>query len=348
MSHTLRRRWKASWRDTMLLVREFRLPLAIFCLAILGGGAAYFTLSQNTNQPVSSLVEGIYTVLLLAFLQPNGEFPRVLSLQVFYFLMPLIGLSAVARGLTDFGVLFFNRQARSRQWEVAVVSTYSNHFVLVGLGHLGYGVVRYLHALDLEVVAIELDPEAELLESVKSMGVSCLVGDGQRQETLQEAGIERARAIILCTQNDTANLKMALKARGVNPGLRVVSRIFDQDFAQSLQQQFGFVAMSATGMASPAFAAAAAGVDVTRPITVEGESLSLAHFTVAPQAALEGISVGDVEQNYDVSVVRWRRDDQADFHPPFDLRFQASDVVFILGNPERINEIVHANRAGAK
>ena len=30
--------------------------------------------------------------------------------------------------------------------------------------------------------------------------------------------------------------------------------------------------MSATGMAAPAFASATAGVDITRPITVEGES----------------------------------------------------------------------------
>jgi Trk K+ transport system NAD-binding subunit len=343
MSHNLRRRWKASWRDTLLLIREFRFPLVIFGLAILCGGAAYYWLSLSTNQPVSSLSEGIYTVLLLAFLQPSGAFPRSLSLQVFYFLMPLIGLSAVARGLTDFGVLLFNRQARSRQWEVAVVSTYSNHFVLVGLGHLGYGVLRYLHSLDLEVVTVEIDPEAELIESVKSMRVPCLIGDGQRSEVLLEAGIERARAILLCTQNDTVNLKMALKARSLNPDVRVVTRIFDQDFAGALQQQFGFIAMSATGMASPAFASAAAGVDVTRPITVEGESLSLAHFTVT---ALEGISVGDVEQDYDVSVVRWRRDGEADFHPSFDLRLSAGDVVFILGNPERINDIVQANRTG--
>jgi voltage-gated potassium channel len=346
MSHSRRRRWKANWRDTALLVREFRIPLLIFGLAMLGGGAAYFALSQNTSQPATSLAEAVYTVLLLAFLQPNSQFPTAWTLQLFYFLMPVIGLGAVARGLTDFGVLLFNRQARSRQWEVAVASTYSNHFVLVGLGHLGYGVVRYLHALDLDVVIVELDPEAELIESIKAMGLTLLVGDGQRQETLVEAGIERARAIIVCTQNDTANLKMALKARSLNPDLQVVVRIFDQDFAQSLQQQFGFIAMSSTGMAAPAFAAAAAGVNITRPITVEGESLSLAHLTVTDGAALEGISVSDLEQGYNVSVVRWRREDQSDFHPSFDLKLQGGDVVFILGNPEQINETVHANRPG--
>lgn len=344
MSQTRRRRWRAIWRDTALLVREFRLPLVIFIVAILGGGALYFSLSQNTGQPAASLAEAVYVVLLLAFLQPNGSFPEAWTLQVFHFMMPIIGLGAAARGLTDFGVLLFNRQARSRQWEVAVASTYNHHFVLVGLGHLGYGVARYLHDLDLDVVTVEINPEAELVEAVKALGLTVLIGDGQRQETLQEAGIERARSIIVCTQNDTANLKMALKARGINPDIEVVARIFDQDFAQSLQQQFGFIAMSSTGMASPAFAAAAAGVNITRPITVEGESLSLAHLTVTGGAALDGISIGDMEQDFDVSVVRWRRGDQADFHPSFDLFLQGEDVVFILGNPERINEAVHANR----
>ncbi len=74
------------------------------------------------------------------------------------------------------------------------------------------------------------------------------------------------------------NLQIALKARSLNPDIEVVIRIFDEDFAHSLQEQFGFTALSATEMAAPVFAAAAAGADVTNPISIEGQQLSLARL----------------------------------------------------------------------
>ena len=97
--------------------------------------------------------------------------------------------------------------------------------------------------------------------------------------------VPRARAVILCTQNDSLNLRMALKARSLNPKIEVVIRIFDDDFASSLQTQFGFHAMSATGMAAPLFAAIAAHVDVTPPITIEGQPHILAQLQVHPDRA---------------------------------------------------------------
>ena len=51
----------------------------------------------------------------------------------------------------------------------------------------------------------------------------------------------------------------------------VVIRIFDDDFASALQRQFGFRALSATGMAAPIFASSAAKVDITAPINIEGQ-----------------------------------------------------------------------------
>ena len=82
------------------------------------------------------------------------------------------------------------------------------------------------------------------------------------------------------------NLQIALKARSINKSINVVIRIFDEDFAKSLHDQFGFTALSATGMAAPVFAAAVAGADFTNPISVEGHQLSLARITISPKSGL--------------------------------------------------------------
>jgi Trk K+ transport system NAD-binding subunit len=342
------RRLRAAWRDTLLLVREFIRPLTYFTLAIVGGGVLYFQLARQFGEDVGgrSLGEAIYQVMGLTFLQPLGDnLPDNVVLQLFYFVMPIIGIFILAQGLTDFGLLFFNRRERSKEWEMAVASTFQDHIVVVGLGHLGYRVTQKLYELDRDVAVIELNPDEDLIAETQAMGIPVLKDDARREVALQGAGVAKARAIILCTQNDSMNLQIAFKARRLNSQIRVVLRIFDDEFGQSLQEQFGFRAMSATGMAAPTFAAAAADVDVTRPITVEGEALSLARLKLEQSSSLLGCSVSEIEQNYDVSVVLLREDGRSDFHPAGERMLALGHVLGILGGPEQINRLVDANYA---
>ena len=338
------RKIRASWRDTLLLLREFAWPLLLFILAMVGGGLLYHTLSDLAGHPVNTRTESIYLMLSLTFLQPLGDFPTEWYLQIFYFLMPIIGISILAQGLAEFGVLFFNRHARSKEWDMAVASTFNNHIILIGLGHLGFRVMENLHELHQDIVIIELNPNADLVAQAKTLGVPVVQDDGKREEALEGAGIRKARAIVLCTQNDSMNLQIAFKARRLNPDIRVVARIFDDEFAWAMKEQFGFQTMSATGMAGPTFAAAAAGVDITRPITVEGETFSLARLDIAAESDLVGCSMSEIEQKYDVSVVLLRHDGESDFHPAGDKYLAAKDVLGILAGPSQISQLVEDNQ----
>jgi Trk K+ transport system NAD-binding subunit len=342
------RKIRASWRDTLLLLRQFGWPLFFFILAMVGGGLLYFALSAFAGHPVSTRTETIYLMLSLTFLQPLGDFPNEWYLQIFYFLMPIIGISILAQGLAEFGLLFFNRHARSKEWEMAVASTFTNHIVLIGLGHLGFRVMNNLHELNQDIVVIELNPHADLIAAAKTLGVPVIQDDGVRPEALAAAGVAKARAIVLCTQNDSMNLQIAFKARRLQPNIRVVARIFDDDFAWTLKEQFGFQTMSATGMAGPTFAAAAAGVDITRPITVEGETFSLARLDIVPSSRLIGRSMSEIEQKYDVSVVLLRHNGESDFHPAGDKCLTANDVLGVLAGPAQVSRLVEANDTAAK
>ena len=341
--HTLQH-WRASLRDTILLLREFGWPLAVFLLVITGGGTAYHFIAEAVGEPVPTLPESVYSILTMAFLQPSGDFPRNPFLQAFYFLMPIVGIGALAQGLTDFGILLFNRRARSREWEIAVASTLNNHHILVGLGHLGFRVVQQLHEMGEQVAVIELDPKADLTAAVQKMGIPVISGDASREITLHDANVKDAKSIIMCVQNDAVNLKTALKARTINPKVKVVIRIFDDDFADELHAQFGFNALSGTAIAAPAFAASAAGADITNPINIEGESLSLARLNVSPKSELDGKTVGQIEDNYHVSIVLVRYDHKSELHPTDSMKINGGNMLAVLGRPEKLNSLVHASR----
>jgi len=338
------RQLRASLRDTLLLFREFALPLLLFTLAIIGGGLWYFQLAAQAGEPLNSASEAIYAVLTMVFFQSARDFPRAWYLQVFFFAMPLVGIGFLAQGLADFGFLLFNRRHRSKEWEMAVASTFTNHIVLVGLGHLGYRVTQHLHDLDQDVVVIELNPEEELVEAARAMGIPVIDGDAARDAALDAAGIARARTIVLCPQNDSLNMQIAVKARSLNPKIQVIMRIFDDDFATALQKQFGFIALSATGMAAPVFAATAAGMEMTQPISIEGQTLSLARLNVAPKSKLIAHTVKALEKYYRVSVVLVRHDGASEFHPSGNRELAAQDVIAVLGGQAEINRLAQDNK----
>ena len=335
-------RWKAAWRDTLILLKEFRTPLFIFTVAVVGGGLLYYTVANSVGEGnlVQSPVEAIFIILTAAFLQPTGEFPKHYGLQIFHFLMPVVGIIIIALGLADFGSLLFNRRARSKEWEMAVASTMKNHIILVGLGHLGYRVVQHLHEMGKHLVVVELKADQHTVIAARSMGITVIEEDARNSTALEGANIQLAQTIILASQNDAMNLQIALKARSLNPKIQVVIRIFDEDFAHALHDQFGFVAMSATEMAAPVFAAAAAGADVTNPISIEGQQLSLARLTIAPTSSLAHKTVGFVEDNYHLNVVLLRHDHSSEMHPSDSVMLDTGDTLAVLGGPEQLSKLM--------
>jgi len=340
-------RWRslrAAWRDTLILLNEFRTPLIIFTLVVIGGGLYYNWLSASLGEPVQSKGEAIFTILSATFLQGVGDFPVNPILQIFHFVMPLVGIIILAQGLADFGSLLFNRRSRSKEWEMAVASTLENHIVLVGLGHLGYRIVESLYEMGKDVAVIELDPAVDTFKAVQQMGIPVIQEDAVRSAALEAANIKDAHTIILASQKDSMNLQIALKARSMNPDIKVVIRIFDEDFAHALHDQFGFKALSATEMAAPVFAAAAAGADVTNPISIEGQQLSLARMVVSSTSDLAGKTVGYIEDNYHTTVILLRQNDHSEMHPKNVSPLHPGDTIAVFGGPDQLKQLMQDNQ----
>ena len=78
----------------------------------------------------------------LIFFETLLPFPDQWYLQILFFIIPILGLAAVADGLLRFGNALTNRQARGQKWQVAMAATYQNHVIVCGVGKVGYRVIR--------------------------------------------------------------------------------------------------------------------------------------------------------------------------------------------------------------
>jgi Trk K+ transport system NAD-binding subunit len=200
-----------------------------------------------------------------------------------------------------------------------------------------------LHEMNENIAVIEYSAETDAIAAIRELGIPVIHEDATRQAALEAANLRAARTIIMASQNDAMNLQIALKARSINPKIQVVVRIFDEDFAHALQEQFGFIALSATEMAAPVFASAAAGVDVSNPISIEGQLLSLARITIKPRSSLAKRTVGYVEDTFHLNVVLLRRDHTSEMHPTDKNTLNEGDTIAILGGPEQLNNLIQAN-----
>jgi Trk K+ transport system NAD-binding subunit len=87
--------------------------------------------------------------------------------------------------------------------------------------------------------------------------VAAVQGDARSAETLGQAHLGTARALVAVTDDDVENLGVALAARRLNPAVRTAVRTFDVDLGARLQGQLGLDrVLSVSAVAAPYFAGA--------------------------------------------------------------------------------------------
>ncbi|WP_310433341.1 NAD-binding protein [Streptomyces sp. 3330] len=172
------------------------------------------------------------------------------------------------------------------------------HVVLLGLGKIGTRVLTRLRELNIPVVCVEAGPEARGLAVARRLRVPVVLGDVTQEGVLEAAKIHRAHALLAVTSSDTTNLEAALYARSLRPDLRVVLRLYDDDFATAVYRTLRAAhpqaltrSRSVTHLAAPSFAGAMMGRQILGAIPVERRVLLFAALRVGEHAQLEGRTV---------------------------------------------------------
>src|SRR5262249_45311779 len=130
------------------LLWEFRWPLGVFWgLVLLGGLALYLGHDAKPGEEPLDYAEACNHVFFLMIAQPTMKFPSAWYLRPLFFLLPIIGLGAVADSLVRLGYLIFASKQNLPEWQRMVASLHRNHVIVVGVGKVGYRVIQGLAAL---------------------------------------------------------------------------------------------------------------------------------------------------------------------------------------------------------
>ncbi|MEI8254039.1 MAG: NAD(P)-binding protein [Deltaproteobacteria bacterium] len=235
------------------LLARFRLTIAALSLLVVVGGVAFmFTPVQALGGRAPSAYQSFYAAWMALIGQQVYSPPEAWYIAAVYAAYPMFGVVLVGEGIVRLGLLLFSREKGDSEWIKIMASTHRDHIVICGLGHLGGRIWQLLHARGDSVVLIEKDPEARFVAEARAAGVPVLVRDMKDDQALIDAGVAHAQTIIIASNDDTANLEVALDARRMNPKIRVLMRMFDQQLASKIKDAIGIdEAFSSAALAAP-------------------------------------------------------------------------------------------------
>lgn len=320
-------------RFARYLLWEFRWPIGVLVTLVLGGGLVMNGHYHRAHLPFS---KACYTVFLMIFMQPSVDFPDEWYLQPLFFALPIVGLGAVADSVVRLAYLVFARKQNLPEWQRMVASLYRNHVVVVGLGRVGFQVVKGLLHAGEQVVAVELKAQSPWIEEVNELGVPIIHGDGRSAKVLAQAGVPEARSVILATSDDLANLDAGLSARDLNAAARVVLRLFDESLAHKVAGAFAMPTISTSQVAAPAFVAAATGRKVYQEFQLAGLTVHITDMMIHGAGSLVGQSVGDVQRALNVNIVVHHGPERVNINPAHEVTLCAGDTVLVIAPMERL------------
>lgn len=300
------------------LTWEFRWSFILGAILVEFGAMLYaITPSAQLSGQKPDLLTSSYASWMALLAQPMFNPPERWYLALLQSLYPIFGFILIGEGVVRFALLMISKRHGEKEWMRVMASTYRDHVILCGLGHLGIRVLQQLTERGIEVVAVERDPDGKFITAAKALGTPVLIRDMKEDQALVDAGIESASSIIIATNDDMANIEVALDARRLNPKIRVIMRLFEQDIARKITGALTIdMAFSSSALAAPMVAAMSLGTKIMSNLVIAGVPYVVAEVPLREKCAIDGKRVDQVEIAYTCRVLAILKPDGSKLSPP--------------------------------
>ncbi len=207
------------------------ITLGLLLLLIVLGAAGFVLLEGFT--PLDAVYLTVSTIATVGYgdLHPatSGGKLVAMSVAVSGLVLVTVGASLIIDALVRGRI----QEALRRPEDVAKARRLSGHTIICGYGEVGRAAVKELLAADLPVLVIERDHShvADL-----PSGAQRIIGDADRNEVLEQAGIDRATVLLATAHDDADNLLIIATAKGLNPKIATLSRGGSQENVDKLQK----------------------------------------------------------------------------------------------------------------
>ena len=210
----------------------------------------------------------------------------------------------------------------------------------MGGDELALRVTEELCATQGHRVALMWNHDPELAKQIERLGAQFLGFPPNDFDALRAAGVSEAASIMTLSDDDRLNLQVALKARDLNPNIRVVLRQFNRQLGRKIAQNLPDCSVvSLSGHAAATFAACAIDRSVFYAVQfpdLDGPLVAFARRTASTFGASLGQTIAQLEATHDIRVVGYNGIDS--FIPGIIPR--PDDELVIFGEIKTLEKLV--------
>ena len=196
--------------------RRVRIGLIALAIVLVAGTTGYLLLGFDL---LDSIYQTVTTVTTVGF---TSSRPLGAGSKTFTIVLILIG---VGTALYTFSAVLevlieghMRELVRRRKMERDIAQM-SGHVIVCGWGRVGREVARFLVSAGRQVVVIDHD-----LERLAVVPYASVHGDVTDDDTLRQAGIERAATLVAAIDTDADNLYVTVAGRSMRPDLQIIAR----------------------------------------------------------------------------------------------------------------------------
>jgi voltage-gated potassium channel len=223
---------------------------------------------------------------------------------------------------------------RGRRRKRAIMQM-KDHYIVCGFGRVGRNAAFEMRRAGASFLVV--DRNEQRVARAVGAGMAAMHADATRDETLREAGIERARGFIAALATDADNVFVILSAKTLNPRLTVVTRAAEEDAEEKLRRAGADTVLSPYSIAGQRLAQALLRPQVVQLLDFAGQSVGLdvtmEQMRVAANPAAAGRRLGDLVPPAAPLMVLaiGKSDGNMIFHPPAEMEVCAGDVLIVMG-----------------
>jgi voltage-gated potassium channel len=317
--------------------------VALAGIVVLTAGGTLGYMAIEHMSPLDALYMTVITISTVGYaeVKPLDEAGRIFTMGL---IVTGVGTAFyLFAAVTQFVVEGQLREIVGRAAMKRRIEQLEGHVVICGFGRMGRVVAEEVTSSGGQVVVIERDPsrEAELTAGT----LFFVIGSALDDRVLEEAGVRRARAIVVVTASDADNVYITLSARAINPKIAIHARGESEAGLQHLRMAGADQAISAYQWGGIRLAAS-----LMRPSVVDflelsfpgrGAEIDLEEVRVAEGSALIGQAITAVEQSSTrLRIVALKRGNAPSaLIPDPATRIEAGDFLVAIGDRDTLRRL---------
>ncbi|APY07690.1 potassium channel protein [Winogradskyella sp. J14-2] len=294
---------------------------------------------------VDAIYMTVITITTVGFAEVNPLDTQSKIFTVFLILASVVIVGYAISIITEYILSrnnFEDIKQRKMQKEIEAMS---NHIIICGFGRNGKQASIKLQDYGKPFVIIERNKD--IIERLQEDGLPYVFGNANEDETLIQAGIERASTLITALPSDADNLFVVLSARQINKALCIISRASQETSYNKLKLAGANNVILPDKIGGDHMASLVVIPDLVEFIDnlgIVGErNINIEEVKVEQLYSLDAVKTIrelDLRKKTGCTVIGFK-DEKGEYivNPEADTRLVPGSKIIVLGRPEQINKL---------